>query len=225
MKQPRRRTKDPSGSLRRPKELTTASNTFAMVSFVAASAKSPRRESISARRRAFRAARVCFELPAVAVDLRAEVDAISITAFRLHPHLRARASRSRFLPSPDGSQRVSGHENDRRCAAASECQPLECVARHRSLVAWVAIPKTARPNTRSPGASGAYTRPNFFNDAANFVAKNARVGSIARIKCECLEHIAEIHSRCFHFDQHLARTARRQFKRREAERVETTALA
>jgi hypothetical protein len=70
-----------------------------------------------------------------------------------------------------------------------------------------------------------YTRPNFFNDAANFVAKNARVRSIARIKRECLEHIAEIHSRCFHFDQHLARSARRQFKREEAERVETTALA
>ena len=68
-------------------------------------------------------------------------------------------------------------------------------------------------------------RANFLNDTANFVAKNARVRSIARIKCQRLEHIAEIHSRRFHFDQHLARAARRQFKWREAEGVETTALA
>ena len=66
---------------------------------------------------------------------------------------------------------------------------------------------------------------NFLDDTANFIAKNSRVRSIARIKCQGLEHVAEIHSRRFHFDQHLTRPARRQFKRREAQGVETTALA
>ena len=66
---------------------------------------------------------------------------------------------------------------------------------------------------------------NCFNDAADFVAKNARIRSIARIKRQRLEHVAEIHSGRFHFDQHLTRAARRQFERSEAEGVETAAFA
>ena len=66
---------------------------------------------------------------------------------------------------------------------------------------------------------------NCFNDAANFVAKNARIRSIARIKRQRLEHVAEIHSGRFHFDQHLTRAARRQFERSKAEGVETAAFA
>ena len=68
-------------------------------------------------------------------------------------------------------------------------------------------------------------RSNRFDDAANFVAKNARIRSIAWIKCQRLEHVAKIHSGRFHFDQHLTRAARRQFERSKAERVETTAFA
>src|SRR6476659_436972 len=62
---------------------------------------------------------------------------------------------------------------------------------------------------------------NCFNDAANFVAKSARIWSIARIKCQRLEHVAKIHSGRFHFNQHLTRAARRQFERSKAEGVET----
>ena len=69
------------------------------------------------------------------------------------------------------------------------------------------------------------TRAHGLNNAANFVAKNTRIRSIARIKCQRLEHVAEIHSRHFDFDQHLGRAALRQFKWSEVERVQTTALA
>src|SRR5213075_3316224 len=62
-------------------------------------------------------------------------------------------------------------------------------------------------------------------DPANFIAKNSRIRSIARVKSQGLEHVAEIHSRRFHLDQHLTRPAWRQFKWREAHGVETAALA
>src|SRR4029077_2729239 len=68
-------------------------------------------------------------------------------------------------------------------------------------------------------------RSNRFYDAANFVAKNARVRSIAWIKCQRLEDVAKIHSGRFHFNQHLTRAAWRQFERSKAERVQTTAFA
>src|ERR1700730_2422794 len=68
-------------------------------------------------------------------------------------------------------------------------------------------------------------RANCFDDAANFVAKNARIRSIARIKCQRLKHVAEIHSGRFHFNQHLTRAAWRQFEGSKAECVETTAFA
>jgi hypothetical protein len=50
------------------------------------------------------------------------------------------------------------------------------------------------------------------NDTPNFVAKDARARSVAGIKGERLEHIPEIHSRRFHFDQHLTGTALQQFE-------------
>jgi hypothetical protein len=66
---------------------------------------------------------------------------------------------------------------------------------------------------------------NCFDDAADFVAKNARIRSVARIKRQRLEHVAEIHSGRFHLNQHLARAARRQFERSKAESIETAAFA
>src|SRR6187401_2259208 len=66
---------------------------------------------------------------------------------------------------------------------------------------------------------------NCFDDAPDFVAKNARIRSIARIQCQRLEHVAEIHSGRFHLNQHLTRAARRHFERTKAEGVETAASA
>ena len=63
------------------------------------------------------------------------------------------------------------------------------------------------------------------NDTANFVAENARIRSVARIKRQRLEHVAEIHSGGFHFDQYLARTALRQLEWSKAKRIEMTAFA
>ena len=68
-------------------------------------------------------------------------------------------------------------------------------------------------------------RANCFDDTADFVAKNSRIRSIAWIKCQRLEHVAEIHSGRFHFNQHLTRAARRHFERCEAEGVEAAAFA
>jgi hypothetical protein len=45
------------------------------------------------------------------------------------------------------------------------------------------------------------------NDPANFVSENSSVRRFTRIKCERLEHIAEIHTRGFDVDDDLARTA------------------
>ena len=70
-----------------------------------------------------------------------------------------------------------------------------------------------------------HARADRLHDAADFVAEDARVGRFAGIKRERLEHVAEIHARGFHVDQHFARPARRQRKRREAQRVEVAALA
>src|SRR5260370_33460271 len=68
-------------------------------------------------------------------------------------------------------------------------------------------------------------RANPFDDTANFIAKNARIWGVARIKSQRFQHVAKIHSGRFHFDQHLTRSAWRQFQRSKEERVETTALA
>src|ERR1700730_739325 len=68
-------------------------------------------------------------------------------------------------------------------------------------------------------------RANCLDDAANFVAKNARIWSVTRIKCHRLEDVAEIHSGRLHFNQHLTRPAWRQFKRSKAECVKTAAFA
>ena len=70
-----------------------------------------------------------------------------------------------------------------------------------------------------------YPRADCFDDAADFVAEDSRVRRFAGIKRQRLEHVAEIHARRFHFDQHLTRPAGRQRKRREAQRVEMAALA
>ncbi len=70
-----------------------------------------------------------------------------------------------------------------------------------------------------------HTRSDCLNDTANFVAKNARIRRIAGIKRERLEHVAKIHSRRFHVDQHLAGAALRQLKRSKAQRIEMPALA
>ena len=75
----------------------------------------------------------------------------------------------------------------------------------------------SRSNVRDIGTN----RP---NDAANFVAENSRIRSVARIKRERLEHVAEIHSRRFHFDQHLTRSTLRQLEWRKAKRIEMTAF-
>ena len=92
-------------------------------------------------------------------------------------------------------------------------------------IVWVASPNTARPKTRSPGCDVGHTRTDRPNDAANFIAEDARVGRIAGIKRERLEHVAEIHPRRLHVDQDLARSARRQRERRKTQRIEVTALA
>ena len=63
------------------------------------------------------------------------------------------------------------------------------------------------------------------DDAADFVAEDARVRRFAGIQRERLEHVAEIHARGFDVDEHFARTARRQREGREAQRVEMPALA
>src|SRR5260370_30807776 len=68
-------------------------------------------------------------------------------------------------------------------------------------------------------------RANCFDDTADFVAKNSRIRSIAWIKRQRFQHVAEIHSVRFHFNQHLTRAARRHFERCEAESVEAAALA
>ena len=40
--------------------------------------------------------------------------------------------------------------------------------------------------------------------AADFVAEDARIGRFAGIERERLEHVAEVHARGFHFDEHFA---------------------
>ena len=62
------------------------------------------------------------------------------------------------------------------------------------------------------------------NDAANFITENPRIQSVTRIERECLEHVAEIHSRRFHFDQYLTRSTLRQLKWRKVKRVEMAAF-
>ena len=76
----------------------------------------------------------------------------------------------------------------------------------------------ARRDMRHAGADG-------LDDAADFVAEDARVGRFAGIKRERLEHVAEVHARGFDVDQHFTRPAGRQRERREAQRVEMAALA
>ena len=69
-----------------------------------------------------------------------------------------------------------------------------------------------------------HARSNLPNDTSHFIAKNSRVRRIARIKRERLEHVAEIHSRRFHFDQHLAGTTRRQLKRSKTKGIKMPTL-
>ena len=89
----------------------------------------------------------------------------------------------------------------------------------------VASPNTARPKTRSPGATCVTPRSDLPNDTSHFVAENARIRRITGIKRERLEHVAKIHPRRFHVDQHLAGAALRQLERSETERIEMPALA
>src|SRR5262249_43044071 len=63
------------------------------------------------------------------------------------------------------------------------------------------------------------------NDPAHFVAEDAGIGCFARIKRECLEHIAEIHSRGFDIDDYFFRTAGRLNERCKVQRIELTSLA
>ena len=70
-----------------------------------------------------------------------------------------------------------------------------------------------------------HARADCLDDAADFIAENARIRRIAGIKRERLEHVAEIHSRGFDVDQHLAGTAGRQREWRETQRIEMPALA
>jgi len=57
------------------------------------------------------------------------------------------------------------------------------------------------------------------DDASHFVAEDPRVRRFRWIEGERLEHIAEIHPRGHHFDDHLPCTARRQLERHQAQRV------
>ncbi|MDP1587578.1 MAG: methyltransferase, partial [Prosthecobacter sp.] len=63
------------------------------------------------------------------------------------------------------------------------------------------------------------------DDAGHFIAEDAGVRRFRRIQGECLEHIAEVHARSFHFDQHLTGSAGWQCEGSETERIEQAAFA
>ena len=62
-----------------------------------------------------------------------------------------------------------------------------------------------------------HARADGLHDAADFVAEDARVRRFAGIERERLEHVAEVHARGLHFDQHFARPAGRQGEGRETQ--------
>ena len=57
------------------------------------------------------------------------------------------------------------------------------------------------------------------DDTGHFIAEDSRVRRLGRIECKRLEHVAEIHPRGHHLDDHLARAAGRQGKWDQPQRV------
>ena len=191
------------------------------------SAKSPRRESITCSTPSVLSKSTFARAAGGGDHFRAEMER---DLDRRHPDAtRARVYENALAlaQSRHVSQRMPrGHENDRQ-----RRRFLEREARRNP--SHVAAPRDRlRGDSEDGETKDTISRRDVrdigsdcFNDTADFVAENARIRSIARIKRQRLEHVAKIHSGRFHFDQHLTRAAWRQFKRSETERVEMPALA
>ncbi|HEY2343848.1 MAG TPA: hypothetical protein VGH90_12480 [Chthoniobacteraceae bacterium] len=127
----------------------------------------------------------------------------------------------------DVLQRVPGsHEDHRQSGSSFKSEPSRNapdVARARDRLSRKT--KNSEPKysiSRNDVSDGLTDRP---NDTGNFVTKNSRIRSVTRIKRESLEHVAEIHSRSFDFDQHLPWFTRRELEGSKAQRVEVAAFA
>jgi hypothetical protein len=96
--------------------------------------------------------------------------------------------------------RTGGHENDRQRELPPQMSDLlnrSHIARARYRVSGNSEDGETEHDLLSDVRN---VRANCFDDAAHFVAKNMRIRSIAWIKCQRLEHVTEIHSRCFDFN-------------------------
>src|ERR1700719_4224255 len=94
-----------------------------------------------------------------------------------------------------------GNENDRQGRSRLKCQAFwnrSHIARARYRVSGNS--EDGETEHTISWSDVRNVRANCFDDAAHFVAKNVRIRSIAWIKCQRLEHVTEIHSRCFDFN-------------------------
>ena len=60
--------------------------------------------------------------------------------------------------------------------------------------------------------------------AGHLITEDASVCGLSRVKRQCLQDIAEIHTRSFHLDQNLATRTRRERERCESEAVQEAAF-
>src|SRR6202030_2300594 len=144
------------------------------------SAKSPRRESITCFTPSVLSRERLLGLPAVAITSAPRWSAIWMAAI---PTPRARVNKDALAlaQSRHVSQRIpGGHENDRQCCCRLKCQ----ICRHPSHVSRTRY----RMGGNSKDGESEHTiswrkvhdvRAHRFNDAADFVAKNARIRSVA----------------------------------------------
>ena len=221
------RHESPIGIASPASALRTTSTPLPSVSSMTASAKSPRRESITCFTPSVLSKRAFARAAGGGDDFRAEVmrdldrrhaDAararVDEDAFALAQprHVLQRMPRSH---EDHGQRRRFLERQIRRNAAdiAAARQRLRGEAEYRETKHTI-----SRRDVLHAGAD-------CLDDTADFVAENARIRRIAGIKRERLEHVAEIHSRGFDVDQHFTRAAGRQRKRSEAQGVEMAALA
>jgi hypothetical protein len=141
---------------------------------------------------------------------------------------RARVDQDTLLLAQTGDvlQRMPcGHEDDRQSRRRLErqsCWNPPHIAGTRDRVRSQS--KERKPKDFVAGGYMGDTGSNRSNDSADLIAKDASVGGVARVKGQGFQDVAEIHSRRFHFDQHLTRLALRQFEWNEPKTIEMTAL-
>jgi hypothetical protein len=103
-----------------------------------------------------------------------------------------------------------GHENDRQCGGFFKSEVTGKVPHIAGAGDGVGgEAENGETENTIAGRDMRDLRTDRPNDTGHFVTKDARVRCVARIERERLEHVAEIHSGRFHFDQHLTALAGR----------------